>query len=341
MRRRSRAGGQPAKTPRRKTERKRRMRQRRAPVAPASKETKVGRLTRELQDALEQQTATSKLLSLISRSGFDLQMILQSVIETAARLCRAEKSVIFRLEKGVYRFAAAYGANPAYVEIERATPILPGPGTVVGRAAMARQPVRIDDVLIDPLYEKKADARVGGFRSAIGVPLMRDDDPIGVLALSRGALDPFNDKEIELTRAFANQAVIAIENARLFEAERQHTRELAESLDQQTAASEVLQVISSSPGELEPVFDSMLGERDEIVRSHTRQCVEIRWPTTAYSGDAGRFGICRMAPAAQPFASYGRKCSRSDRSRRAYRPCDGPAQGGGLPHQCDVSRNDR
>ena len=221
-------------------------------------ETKVARLTRERDEAREQQTATSDLLSLISRSSFDLQMILQSVIETAARLCRAEKSVIFRLEQGVYRFAAAYGASPAYVEIEQATPILPGSGTVVGRAAMSWQAVRIDDVLIDPLYEKKGDARIGGFRSAIGVPLMRENTPIGVLALSRSTVDPFSDKEIELTRTFANQAVIAIENARLFEAEQRRTRELAEALEQQTATSEVLQVISSSPGDLQSVFAAML-----------------------------------------------------------------------------------
>src|SRR5262249_834907 len=186
MRRRSRAGGEPTKAQRRKTA------ARKSRIAPktvrsrsssaARQEAKVARLIRERDEALEQQTATSELLSLINRSSFDLQMILQSVLETAARLCRAEKSVIFRLEKGVYRFAAAYGSSPAYVEIERATPILPGPGTVVGRAAMSRQAVRIDDVLIDPLYEKKADARIGGFRSAIGVPLMRENDPIGVLA---------------------------------------------------------------------------------------------------------------------------------------------------------------
>ena len=145
-------------------------------------------------------------------------------------------------------------APPAYLEIERATPILPGVGTLVGRTAMSRQVVRIDDVLIDPLYEKKGDARIGGFRSAIGVPLMRENEPIGVLGLSRSRVEPFSDREIELTMTFADQAAIAIENARLFEAEQQRTRELTESLEQQTATSEVLKVIGSSPGELQPVF---------------------------------------------------------------------------------------
>jgi GAF domain-containing protein len=227
-----------------------------------------------------------------------LQMILQSVLETAARLCRAEKSVLFRLENGVYRFAAAYGALPAYVELERATPILPGQGTVIGRVAMTRQAVRIGDVLLDPLYQKKADARVGGFRSAIGIPLMRDNEPIGVLALSRNAVDPFSDREIELTRTFADQAVIAIENVRLFEAEQQRTRELAESLEQQTATSDVLRVISSSPGELQPVFDAML---ENAVRICDATYGNI------YSRDSETFRLVASYRTPQVFAEYRRR----------------------------------
>ena len=232
MRRRSRAGGGPTKAQRRKTV------PRKSPVpskaarpdssSAAREETKVARLTRERDEALAQRNATSELLSVISRSKFDLQAILQGVLDTAARLCRADKSVIFRLEHGVYRFVAAHGALPAYVEIERATPILPGPGTLVGRTAMSWQVVRIDDVLIDPFYEKKGDARIGGFRSAIGVPLMRENEPIGVLGLSRSQVEPFSDRETELTMTFADQAAIAIEHARLFEAEQQRTRELSE-----------------------------------------------------------------------------------------------------------------
>jgi signal transduction histidine kinase len=212
----------------------------------------------QLSEALEQQTATSEVLSVISRSKFDLQSILQSVVDTAARLCHAEKAVIFRVDQGLYHFAAGFGLEPAYREIERTTPISPGLGTLVGRAALSRQVVRIDDVLVDPLYEKKDDARVGGFRSAIGVPLMRDNDAIGVLGLSRGRVEPFRDREIELTTTFADQAVIAIENARLFDEVQAKTRDLEEALQQQTATSEVLQIISSSPGDLAPVFDKML-----------------------------------------------------------------------------------
>ena len=300
MRRRSRAGGEPAKAQRRKTV------PRKSPVpskaarpdssSAAREETKVARLTRERDEALAQRNATSELLSVISRSKFDLQAILQGVLDTAARLCRADKSVIFRLEHGVYRFVAAHGALPAYVEIERATPILPGPGTLVGRTAMSRQVVRIDDVLIDPLYEKKGDARIGGFRSAIGVPLMRENEPIGVLAFSRSQVEPFSDRETELTMTFADQAAIAIEHARLFEAEQQRTRELTESLEQQTSTSEVLRVIGSSPGELKPVFSAML-------ESATRICEATFGSMLLRDGDEYRRAALHNA--SQKFSEYG------------------------------------
>jgi GAF domain-containing protein len=162
------------------------------------------------------------------------------------------------LQDGVYRFAAGYSLDPSYVEIERETLISPSQGTVIGRAALHRCVVRIDDAWTDPLYEKKGDAKIGGVRSMIGVPLLREGEPIGVIGLARSQVEPFIDREIELVTTFADQAVIAIENVRLFEAEQQRARELSESLEQQTATSEVLRVISSSPGELQPVFQAML-----------------------------------------------------------------------------------
>ena len=198
--------------------------------------------TDELSTLLEQQTAMSDVLGAISRSKFELQPLLQSVVDTAARLCRAEQAVIFRLENGIYRFAAGHGVNPAYLEIERQTSITPGPGTVVGRAAMNRQVARIEDAWTDPLYEKKEDARIGGARSMIGVPLMRDGDPIGVIALARNRVEPFADREIDLVATLADQAVIAIENVRLFESVEARTRELAKSLeDLRTAQDRLVQ----------------------------------------------------------------------------------------------------
>ena len=134
--------------------------------------------------------------------------------------------MIFRLDCGVYRFAAGYSLDPAYLEHERRTPISPGPGTVIGRAAMSREVIQIEDAWTDPLYEQKAAVKISGGRSMIGVPLMREGEPIGVIGLARTRVEPFKQREIELVTTFADQAVIAIENARLFEAEQQRTREL-------------------------------------------------------------------------------------------------------------------
>ena len=211
-----------------------------------------------MEELRRQLSALSEVLSAISGSKFELQPVLDRVVRTAARLCRAKQALIFRFEDGAYRFAAGYSISPAYSEIERRSQISPSPGTLVGRAAMARRAVRIDDAWTDPLYERKEEAKVGGHRSMIGVPLLRDGEPIGVIGLSRSRVDPFSAQEIELATTFANQAAIAIENVRLFEAEQQRTRELTESLEQQTAAAEVLLVISRSQGELEPVFATML-----------------------------------------------------------------------------------
>ena len=173
--------------------------------------------------------------------------------------------MIFQLEAGVYRFAAGYRIAAAYLEIERNALISPGSGTVVGRAALTRKVARIDDVLDDPLYEKKDDANIEGARSMIGVPLMRQGEPVVVIGMARRRVDPFGDREIELATTFAAQAVVAIENARLISELRQQTTnltvrtaELTEALEQQTAGSEVLEVISGSHGDLQPVFASML-----------------------------------------------------------------------------------
>ena len=269
MKRRSKAGGKPAKVRRRPALKPK---GRSAPKAmprrgsaPAGQDTEVARLTRELNEALEQQTAVSELLRVMSQSDFELQSTLHGVAQTAARLCRSDGAVIFQLENGVYRFAGGYSLSPAFLEIEQQTVISPGPGTVIGRAAMTRKVARIDDALADQLYEKKEDAKVEGNRSMIGVPLLRDGEPVVVIGLGRRRVDPFDEREIELAATFAAQAVIAIENARLLNELRQRTTDLSErtadlteSLEQQTATSEVLQVVSSSPGDLQPVFDAML-----------------------------------------------------------------------------------
>jgi GAF domain-containing protein/anti-sigma regulatory factor (Ser/Thr protein kinase) len=214
---------------------------------------------RDVQEALEYQTATSEVLAAISRSKFDLQPVLQSVVETAVRLCRADHAMIYRLEEGTYRFAAGYGPyRQEYLEIERQERIVPGQGTLVGRTALAKSRVQIADALADPAYEKKVDALVGGVRSMLGVPLIRNGEVVGVVGLVRNRVEPFSDREVHLVTAFADQAVIAIENTRLFEEVQARTKELQEALDQQTATSEVLSAISSSHGALQPVFEPLL-----------------------------------------------------------------------------------
>jgi PAS domain S-box-containing protein len=173
------------------------------------------RRTADLQESLEYQTATSDVLNVISRSAFDLQPILETVVATAARLCGAEKAILYRYENGAYRFAAGHSNEPEYERIERATPIYPGEGTVAGRAALHKRAIQIVDPLADPLYASKDQARIGLARSMIGVPLLRGGLPIGVIALARERVEPFTDRQIELVQTFADQAVIAMENARL------------------------------------------------------------------------------------------------------------------------------
>jgi signal transduction histidine kinase len=218
--------------------------------------TELRQRTTDLQEALDYQTATSDVLKVISRSTVDLDAVLQTVVTTAVRLCRAEYAVIFRNEGDDYRWVAGHGLSPEYVRMERESPIRPGRGTLVGRVALEGRTVRLEDAWTDPLYEAKDMARTGNARSMLGVPLLREGTVIGVIGLARGTTEPYSEREVQLVTTFADQAVIAIENARLF-------GELRESLDRQTATSEVLGVISSSPGELQPVFDTIL---DNAVR---------------------------------------------------------------------------
>jgi GAF domain-containing protein len=214
--------------------------------------------TDDLSESLEQQTATADVLKIISRSTFDIQAVLNTLVDSAARLCQAENVQIFLRDGEVYRLAAYNGFSPEYQEYVKQHPIMPGRDTLVARTALQVAPVHIPDVLTDTEYTWHEGQRLAGFRAMLGVPLLREGSCVGVMAMTRGTPQPFTAKQIELVSTFADQAVIAIENARLFEAEQQRTRELSESLEQQTATSEVLGVISSSPGELEPVFQAML-----------------------------------------------------------------------------------
>src|SRR5262249_39337666 len=218
----------------------------------------------ELRVALEQQTATSDVLKVISRSTFDLQTVLKTLVNSAGSLCQAENVQIFLRDGDVYRLEADNGFSPEYQEYVRRNPIAPSRGTLVARTALTIAPVHIPDALADPEYTWREGQRLGGFRAMLGVPLLRDGSCVGVMAMTRASVQPFTAKKIELVTTFADQAVIAIENVRLFDEVQASSRDLAESLEQQTATAEVLEVISSSPGELEPVFESMLGNAVRI-----------------------------------------------------------------------------
>ena len=219
--------------------------------------------TDDLSESLQQQTATSDVLKVISRSTFDLQAVLGTLVESAGRLCQAENVQIFLRDGEVYRLAAHNGFSPEYQEFVKQHPIAPGRGTLVARTALTAATVHLPDALSDPEYTWHEGRRLGGYRTMLGVPLLREGSCIGVMAMTRAEVLPFTPKQIELVTTFADQAVIAIENVRLFDEVQARTKELSQSVGELRALGEVSQAVNSTL-DLQSVLDTIVTRATQL-----------------------------------------------------------------------------
>src|SRR3974390_3328610 len=258
---------------------------RQAPTARASTadlQDQLDRRTRELEEALQYQTATSEVLSIIRRSPADAQPVFDAIVQSAVRLCGAIFGVLYLYDGDRVRIAATKNFTPAptsqVLELQQLK--RPERTHLAGRAILDCKVIHVHDVLADPEYSREL-ALAGGWRAVLAVPLLREGKPVGALSAAKAEPVPFSDRQIQLLNTFADQALIAIENVRLFGAEQVRTRELSEALEQQTATSEVLKVISSSLNDLKPVFDAML-------ENATRICEAKFGILTLSEGDAFR-----------------------------------------------------
>ena len=253
-------------------------------------ERRLAQAERQLSEALERQAATDEVLRLIASSPGDLEPVFRAMLENAVRVCDAKFGTIFRYDGEFLHLAASIGTPPALAEFQtQRGAFRPIPGTLPDRVLRTRQVYHCADNAAEP--NPGMSARFGGARSIVTVPMLKETELIGTIVIYRQEVRPFTEKQIELVKNFAAQAVIAIENTRLLNELRQRTDDLSEALAQQTATSEVLQVISSSPGELEPVFKTML-------ENATRICEASFGTLLLYDGDVFRHVALHNAPQA-------------------------------------------
>ena len=231
------------------------------------------RLLNELRQSLEQQTATAEVLSVISTSPGELEPVFDAMLENATRICEAKFGTLYLRDGESYRAASMFNVPPAFAEFRRRGPIHPGPRTGLSRVMKTKQLVHIADIKSeqayiegDPIFVNAVEA--GGFRTVLHVPMLNEEQLVGVIAIYRQEVHPFTDKQIALVQNFAAQAVIAIENTRLLNELRQRTDDISESLEQQTATSEVLRVISSSPTNVQPVLDAIVRTAVSLCNSY-------------------------------------------------------------------------
>jgi signal transduction histidine kinase len=258
------------------------------------------RLLNELRESLQQQTATAEVLKVISRSAFDLQAVLDTLVQSAARLCEAESAHIFRRTETDYELAACRGYSREYEEYMTHRRLAPGRDSLVGRIALEGRVVHIPDILADTEYKQSEAAKLGRWRTMVGVPLLREGTPIGALTLTRSAVRPFTDKQIELLTTFADQAVIAIENVRLFDEVQARTEELSEALRQQTATAEVLKTISRTAFDLQRVLETLLenavricGAKHGMIFRYDGECCRA---AAAYNAPPGTLELWEQNP---------------------------------------------
>ncbi len=245
----------------------------------------VEQRTRELSEALEEQSAIGELLRVINQTTFDLQRVLETLIQKATRLCGAEHGLIYRFDGEHCRLVADYGISPEFRDLEQRNPVHPGRGTLAGRVALEKRTLHIPDALADPEYEWLEGQRVGGYRTMLGVPLLREGALIGVIVMWTSEVKPFTEKQIQLATSFADQAVIAIETVRLFNEVQERTHELQLSLEEVRVLGDVSRAVSSSL-DLRQVLDTILRHAVKLSNCDAGAIFELDPRTQCFAGVA-------------------------------------------------------